>query len=357
MTAPRIVVLPGDGIGPEIMASAVEVLRAVGTFEFAEHPIGAVAIDTAGVPLPASTLAACAAADAVLLAAVGTGSPPPTPDAPRPEQGVLELRAALRLYANLRPVRAVPALQDVGPLKPDRLKDVDLVVVRELTGGLYFGQRGRNGPPEVAAFDTCVYSTAEIERVARVAFALATARNRYPRVTSVDKANVLETSRLWREVVESVAEREYPEVAVEHMLVDTAAMRIVTEPGRFDVVLTENMFGDILSDAAAAITGSIGLLPSASLPATPAPGRGVRGGLFEPVHGSAPDIAGRGVANPLGMILSAALMLRQGLGMMDAAQAVEAAVDRALDRGGLRTPDLGGAAGTAAATRAVLAEL
>ena len=348
---PSIAVLAGDGIGPEVMAAAVAVLRCVGRFEFAEYPVGAVAIDRTGSPLPADTLAACSAADAVLLGAVGTGRPSP-PGAPRPEEGVLGLRSKLGLYANLRPVRAIPALAGAGPLVPHRVSGVDLVVVRELTGGIYFGPRGRNGHE---AFDTCVYSEPEITRVARVAFALADARGT-AKVTSVDKANVLETSRLWREVVQAVAHREYPATTLEHLLVDTAAMHLVTEPARFDVLVTENMFGDILSDAAAAIVGSLGLLPSASLPAAPIAGRPVRGGLFEPVHGSAPDIAGSGMANPLGMISSAALMLRYGLGWMSAAAAVDAAVDRAL-AGGLRTKDLGGSAGTEEATRAVLAQL
>ena len=350
-STPTVAVLAGDGIGPEVMAPAIAVLRAVGSFDFAEYPVGAAAIARTGSPLPDETLAACTEADAVLLGAVGTGKPAP-PGAQRPEQGVLDLRAKLGLYANLRPVRAIPALADVCPLKPGRLAGVDLVVVRELTGGIYFGRRGRN---EVAAFDTCVYSVPEIERVAKVAFTLAAARGGSG-VTSVDKANVLETSRLWREVVQTVADREYPEAPLEHVLVDTAAMRLITEPIRFGVLVTENMFGDILSDAAAAITGSVGLLPSASLPGAPVPGRAVRGGLFEPVHGSAPDIAGSGTANPLGMISSAALMLRHGLDRQAAADAVDTAVDRALTRG-LRTRDLGGSASTAEATRAVLAHL
>jgi 3-isopropylmalate dehydrogenase len=344
----RIVLLPGDGVGPEVTAGAVEVLRAVGSFDLAEYPIGAAAIAASGEPLPPATLAACVAADAVLLGAVGTGAPA-QPGAPRPEQGVLDLRVGLGVYANIRPVRAFPALADASPLRPERIHGVDLLIVRELTGGLYFGRRGRTAHD---AFDTCVYTAAEIERVSRVAFALALGRG--GRVTSVDKANVLDTSRLWREVVQGVAEREYPGVELEHMLVDTAAMRLVTEPRRFDVILTENMFGDILSDAAAAVGGSIGLLPSASLAAVPGP-QGVPG-LFEPVHGSAPDIAGRGLANPIGAILSAALLLRQSLGRAAEADAVERAVDRVF-ADGLRTTDLGGRLGGEEVARAVVARL
>ncbi|MER7394099.1 3-isopropylmalate dehydrogenase [Streptomyces sp. NPDC000151] len=350
---PRIVALPGDGIGPEVVASALHILRAVGDFDVREYPIGAAAIDRTGRPLPPQTLAACTRADAVLLGAVGTGTQPADPDAPRPEQGVLELRKALGLYANLRPVRPFPALVDAGPLKPERTKSVDLIVVRELTGGLYFGRRARTADD---AYDTCAYTVAEIERVTRVACELAAGTGRRARVTSVDKANVLDTSRLWRETVTRVVEREYPQLALDHLLVDTAAMRLVTDPASFDIVLTENMFGDILSDETAAIAGSLGLLPSASLPGPPDPAAGVRGGLFEPIHGSAPDIAGRGHASPLGTILSVALMLRHGLGRPDAADAVETAVERALDAG-LRTPDLGGTATTDDTTRAVLAAL
>lgn len=351
-TAHSIVALPGDGAGPEVMTAALRVLEAVGDFEITEHLIGAAAIEETGHPLPEATLTACEEADAVLLAAVGTGTTRTDSEAPRPEEGVLGLRAGLGLYANLRPVRPATALHDAGPLKPERLKDVDLTVVRELTGGLYFGQRGRTAQH---AFDTCTYTSQEIERVARVAFELAARKGDGARVTSVDKANVLDTSRLWREVVQNLADREYPRIPVEHLLVDTAAMRLITEPRAFDVVLTENMFGDILSDETAAVAGSIGLLPSASLPGAPVP-EGVRGGLFEPVHGSAPDIAGQGRVNPLGMILSVALMLRHGLGMNSAADAVDSAVDEALRRG-VRTSDLGGTATTADMTRAVLTAL
>jgi 3-isopropylmalate dehydrogenase len=339
----RIVTLPGDGIGSEIMAVAVEALERLGDFEFSEHVFGGASIDAHGTALTAETLAACRAADAVLLAAVGGPKWDTTdPDAPRPEQGLLGLRKGMGLYANLRPVRPVPALYDSSPLRRERIEGTDLLVVRELTGGLYFGDRGRDGD---TAHDTCVYSVGEIERIARVAFQAAKSR-----VTSVDKANVLETSRLWREVVRRVHSEEFPNVELEHMLVDNAAMQLVSAPRHFEVLVTENMFGDILSDEAAMLTGSIGMLPSASLGEPGAPG------LFEPVHGSAPDIAGTGTANPLAMLLSAAMMLRHGLGMQNEAAALESAVDRAL-QDGLRTADLGGSATTEQARRAVLDHL
>jgi 3-isopropylmalate dehydrogenase len=338
----RILTLPGDGIGPEIMAPALAVLGRVGEFEFEEHAFGGAAIDAHGVALTEETLAACRTADAVLLAAVGGPKWDSTdPSRPRPEQGLLGLRKGLGLYANLRPVKPLPALYDASPLKRERIEGTDLLVVRELTGGIYFGEKTRTAD---TASDVCAYTREEIERIARVAFKAARAK-----VTSVDKANVLETSRLWREVVIEVQAREFPDVALEHVLVDNAAMQLVAAPGEFDVILTENMFGDILSDEAAMITGSIGLLGSASL-------GGDAPGLFEPVHGSAPDIAGTGAANPLAMLLSAAMMLRHGLDLPDAATAVESAVEKALD-GGLRTPDLGGADGTADATKAVLENL
>jgi 3-isopropylmalate dehydrogenase len=279
----------------------------------------------------------------VLLAAVGGPKWDSTdPDAPRPEQGLLGLRKGLGLYANLRPVRPLPALYDASPLRRDRIEGTNLLVVRELTGGIYFGARGRD---DGGAYDTCSYSVAEIERIARVAFEAAEAR-----VTSVDKANILETSRLWREIVTGVHSREYPHVRLEHLLVDNAAMQLIAAPRHFDVILTENMFGDILSDEAAMLTGSIGMLPSASLGAAGNPG------LFEPVHGSAPDIVGAGAANPLAMMLSTAMMLRHGLSRPAEAAAVESAVDRALESG-LRTADLGGSATTAEATRAILDNL
>jgi 3-isopropylmalate dehydrogenase len=337
---PRIVTLPGDGIGPEIMASAIEILDAVGRFDYDERLFGGASIDAHGTALTDAVLEACRGADAVLLAAVGGPKWDSTdPDAPRPEQGLLGLRKGLGLYANLRPVRPVPALYDASPLRRDRIEGTSLLLVRELTGGIYFGARGRD---DDGAYDTCTYSVGEIERIVRVAFEAAEAR-----VTSVDKANVLETSRLWREVVTGVHSREYPHIRLEHMLVDNAAMQLVAAPRHFDVIVTENMFGDILSDEAAMLTGSIGMLPSASLGAAGAPG------LFEPVHGSAPDIAGTGSANPLAMILSAAMLLRHGLSRPAEAAAVESAVDRALESG-LRTADLGGSATTAEATRAVL---
>jgi 3-isopropylmalate dehydrogenase len=341
--APRVILLPGDGIGPEIIAPAVVVLRAVGAeFDYEEHVFGGASIDAHGTALTDETLAACADADAVLLAAVGGPKWDTTdPDKPRPEQGLLGLRKGLGLFANLRPVKPLPALYDSSPLRREIIEGTDLLVVRELTGGIYFGEKTRTAD---RASDACVYTRAEIERIARVAFRAARSR-----VTSVDKANVLETSRLWREVVRGLHGAEFPNIELEHLLVDNAAMRLVAAPRHFEVIVTENMFGDILSDEAAMLTGSLGMLPSASL--------GEDGpGVFEPVHGSAPDIAGQGVANPLAMFLSAALMLRHGFGMESEAAAVESAVDRAL-ADGLRTPDLGGEAKTAQATQAVLDHL
>jgi 3-isopropylmalate dehydrogenase len=340
--AQRIVTLPGDGIGPEIMDAAGELLDRIGDFELEERLLGGASIEAHGTPLTDEVLESCRQADAVLLAAVGGPQWDTTdPDAPRPEEGLLGLRKGLGLFANLRPVRVSPALLDASPLRRERIEGTDLLVVRELTGGIYFGDRGRDGD---TAHDTCVYSVEEIERIARVAFEAAKSR-----VISVDKANILETSRLWREVVTRLHSEEFPLIELDHMLVDNAAMQLVNAPRHFEVILTENMFGDILSDEAAMLTGSIGMLPSASL--------GAGGpGLFEPVHGSAPDIAGTGKANPLAMFGSVAMMLRHGLGMEDQAAAVESAVDRALE-GGLRTPDLGGESGTEEATRAVLANL
>ncbi len=336
---PRIVLLPGDGIGPEIMEAAKQLLAAVGDFETDERLVGGASIDAHGSPLTDEVLDACRGADAVLLAAVGGPKWDSTdPDAPRPEQGLLGLRKGLGLFANIRPVRPSPALLDSSPLKRERIEGTDLIVVRELTGGIYFGDRGLEGD---TAHDTCVYSVAEIERIARVGFRMARRK-----VTSVDKANILETSRLWRKTVQRLAEDQ--PLPLEHMLVDNAAMQLVSRPAEFDVILTENMFGDILSDEAAMLTGSLGMLPSASV--------GEEGpGLYEPVHGSAPDIAGSGTANPLAMFGSVAMMLRD-IGMEDATAAVESALDLALGMG-LRTPDLGGDASTEAATRAVLAHL
>jgi 3-isopropylmalate dehydrogenase len=340
---PTIVTLPGDGIGPEVLAAALEVLNEVAPdLTYEEHLVGGAAIDATNTALPDETLEAARKSDGVLLAAVGGPKWDTTdPDKPRPEQGLLGLRHGLGLYANLRPVRPLPALYDASPLRREIIERTDLLVVRELTGGIYFGDKGRAGG---RAHDVCAYTETEIERIARTAFEAARAR-----VTSVDKANVLETSRLWREVVMRVHGAEFPNIELEHLLVDNAAMRLVAAPRHFDVILTENMFGDILSDEAAMLTGSIGLLPSASL-------GGDSAGVFEPVHGSAPDIAGQGIANPLAMFLSAALMLRHGLARADTAARIESAVDRALEAG-LRTSDLGGKATTAEATEAVLKEL
>ncbi len=354
-SVPRIVLLPGDGIGPEIVGAARRLLEALGEFEFGERPMGGCSIDAHGTALTDEVLAACRAADAVLLGAVGGPKWDTTdPSTPRPEQGLLGLRKGMGLYANLRPVRPNPALVGASPLRPELIAGTDLLVVRELTGGIYFGDSGRDGD---VAHDTCEYSAAEIERIARVGFEAARRRaagsGREPRVTSVDKANVLETSRLWREVIGRVA-LDYPDVALDHLLVDNAAMQLVSRPADFDVIVTENLFGDILSDESAMLTGSLGMLPSASLGADGKPG------LFEPVHGSAPDIAGQGIANPLATFLSAAMLLRHGLDRPEDAARIEMAVDAVLDRG-LRTPDLAGegetAVGTDEVTEAVLAEL
>jgi 3-isopropylmalate dehydrogenase len=339
----KVILLAGDGIGPEIVAPTVEVLEAAGAqLEYEPHLFGGASIDAHGTALTDETLEACRRSDAVLLGAVGGPKWDTTdPTKPRPEQGLLGLRKGLGLFANLRPVKPLPALYDSSPLKLEVIERTDLLVVRELTGGIYFGEKTRTAD---RASDACVYTREEIERIARVAFGVARSR-----VTSVDKANVLETSRLWREVVREVHGREFPNIELEHLLVDNTAMQLISAPRHFDVILTENMFGDILSDEAAMLTGSIGLLPSASLgnqdPPTP--------GLFEPIHGSAPDIAGTGAANPMAMFLSAAMMLRHGLAMDAQAAAIESAVDRALAEG-LRTPDLGGSATTADATREVL---
>ena len=331
-----IVLLPGDGIGPEVVREGRAVLEAVAAhhghlFDFTEHLIGGAAIDATGDALPGRTRVACERADAVLLGAVG-GPQWDDPKAPvRPEQGLLAIRKALGLYANLRPVRVHPALAAVSPLKAERVEGVDVLFVRELTGGLYFGwPRFREEVGDSRrAVDTLEYTEDEIRRVVRLAFRLARSRNK--RVTSVDKANVLESSRLWREVAVEVA-AEFPDVALEHQLVDSCAMRLVTAARSFDVVVTENMFGDILTDEAAVLTGSLGLLPSASL------GEGTRG-LYEPIHGSAPDIAGKDVANPIGTILSAAMLLRHSLGLRDEADTVERAV-REVIAGGARTADM-----------------
>ena len=339
-----IVLLPGDGIGPEIAAAARRVLDAVGEFSYDERLVGGASIDAHGTALTDDVLDACRGADAVLLGAVGGPRWDTTdPDAPRPEQGLLGLRKGLGLFANLRPVKPIDALLDASPLRRERIEGTDLLVVRELTGGIYFGDKTRT---DESASDACVYTVDEVERIARVGFEAA--ERRRGRLTSVDKANVLETSRLWREVVVRIG-ADYPRIELDHLLVDNAAMQLVSDPRRFDVVVTENMFGDILSDEAAMLTGSLGMLPSASL-------GGDGPGLFEPVHGSAPDIAGKGIANPLATFLSAAMLLRDGLGMATEAERVEAAVEAVL-AGGLRTADLGGDATTERVTEAVLAQL
>src|SRR5213075_2130327 len=327
----RIDVLSGDGIGPEVIAQAVRVLEAVGErfairFALDALPVGAAGVRAANNPLPPETRVAVTRSDAVLLGAVGDPSLDTAPRELKPETGLLALRKLLNVYANLRPVALHPALAACSPLKPNRLRGVDLLVVRELTGGLYYGEpRGRNG---TRAVNTLVYTIAEIERIARVAFEAA--RGRRKLVMSVDKANVLEVSQLWRETVTEVA-RAFPDVRLEHSYVDTAAMRLVSDPAALDVVLTENMFGDILSDEAAVLAGSLGLLPSASLGDGP--------GLFEPVHGSAPPLAGRDVANPLGAIATVGLLLRHGLHLPEAADAVDQAVAAALEAGA-RTEDI-----------------
>jgi 3-isopropylmalate dehydrogenase len=355
----RIVVLAGDGIGPEIIGATRQVLDAVGDFEYTEHLIGGASIDEHGVALTDEVIAACKDSDAVLLGAVGgpkwDEAVAKDPTAPRPEQGLLGIRKALGLYANLRPVKPSPALIDASPLKKELIDGTDLLVVRELTGGIYFGASGRREENGGTAYDECAYSVPEIERIARVAFEAARQRSDSPRVLSVDKANVLESSRLWRETVKQVAE-EYPDVELDHLLVDFAAMKLVSAPAEIDVIVTENLFGDILSDEAAMLTGSLGMLPSASIGAEGEPG------LFEPVHGSAPDIAGQGLANPLATMLSAAMMLRYGLGDGGAADRIENAVDAVLAKG-LRTPDIyeGGEGetrvGTEEVTASVLTEL
>ena len=343
----RIAVLPGDGIGPEVTDAALAILRAVAPdIQATEHPLGGAGIDAAGAPLPPETLAACQRADAVLLGAVGG----PAYDeaarrgAPRPEAGLLALRKALGLFANLRPSRLFAGLEDASPLRPERVAGTDILIVRELTGGVYFGEK-REGTEE--ASDLMPYSRAEVERVARIAFEAA--RGRRGRLVSVDKANVLATSRLWRAVVDAVA-GDYPDVALSHVLVDAMAMHLVTHPADYDVIVTENLFGDVLSDELSAIVGSVGLAPSASLGAPGTPG------LFEPIHGSAPDIAGTGAANPIGAILSGAMLLRHAGGRADAADRIERAVADVV-RIGPRTRDLGGDADTLAVTDAVLTRL
>jgi 3-isopropylmalate dehydrogenase len=348
-----IAVLAGDGIGAEVTAEAVRALQKVASrfdhrFEFESGLLGGAAIDATGSPLPPATLALARRADAILLGAVG-GPQWSDPDAAvRPEQGLLQLRKALGLFANLRPVVPHPAVLDASPIKGELLRGVDIMVVRELTGGIYFGEKTRTA---TEAVDICRYSVMEIERVVRLAAHLARARRK--KLTSVDKANVLETSRLWRSTVNLIMPAEFPDVAVEHMLVDSAAMHLLQRPRDFDVIVTENMFGDILTDEASMLAGSLGLLPSASL------GANSRGGLFEPIHGSAPDIAGRGMANPYAAISSAAMLLRYSLRLDAEAKALDEAVYRAIS-GGALTADLaapGKSITTRAAADAVLAVL
>jgi 3-isopropylmalate dehydrogenase len=336
-----ITVLAGDGIGPEVTREGVRALEKVARlfgheFVFDARDFGGIAIDDHGDPLPEETLKSCLAADAILLGAIG-GPKWSAPDAKlRPEAGLLRLRKELGVYANLRPVTVHPALADSTTLKPEVVRGVNLVFVRELTGGIYFGEKHRTA---TEASDLCRYTAAEIERVTRVAARLAMARRK--KLISIDKSNVLDTSRLWREVVTRVVKNEFPEVQLEHLLVDAAAMHLIRRPADFDVIVTENMFGDILTDEASMLAGSLGLSPSASL------GDGPRG-LYEPIHGSAPDIAGKGIANPIGTILSAALLLRHSLGLEAEARAIERAVATALDQG-LRTADIA-AGGTAVST-------
>ncbi len=349
-----IVLLPGDGIGPDVVASAVRVLERVGhvfthKWTFTEKMIGGRALHASQAALPADTLAACKAADAVLLGAVGDPAFDAMPPSQRPESALLKLRAELGVFANLRPARVWPGLAEAGPLKPEILAGTDLVVVRELNGGLYYGQPRGWQDDRSAALNTMRYTRGEVDRVARVAFKLAQSRRR--RLVSVDKANVLEVSQLWRSVVVDVA-RDFPDVTLTHEYVDAAAMKLALAPAKFDVLLPENLFGDILSDEAGAVCGSLGLLPSASLGPGP--------GLFEPVHGSAPDLAGRDVANPIGAIATAAMLLSDGLGLQKEGAAVVAAVEHVLSAG-LRTADLAGAGapvvGTRAFTDAVVAAL
>lgn len=349
----RIMLLAGDGIGPEVVQEARRVLEAVASMStfslaFESRLIGGASIDATGEALSEETLEACRVSDAILLGAVGGPAWSDPAAVVRPEQGLLRLRRELGLFANLRPVLAYPGLAEDSALRADRVRDVDLIVVRELTGGLYFGkpqyQEVRDGVRR--AVDTLVYTDTEIRRIVRLAFDIA--RTRRKRLTSVDKANVLESSRLWRQVTEEVS-NEYPDVRLEHQLVDSCAMKLILNAKDFDVVVTENMFGDILTDEAAVLGGSLGMLPSASL------GTG-RAGLYEPIHGSAPDLAGRGVANPIGAILSAAMLLRHSLGLKQEAAAIETAVNDTIARGP-RTADIGGSASTAEVTDVIIRHL
>lgn len=338
--------LAGDGIGPEIMAAGLEVLKAVAAridfaYEIDAKPFGGTGIDAVGHPLPEETLAAAKSADAILLAAIGG---PKYDKAPvRPEQGLLAIRKELQLFANIRPVRIFDALKHLSPLKPERIDGVDFVVVRELTGGIYFGEHQLN---DDSARDINDYSVHEIRRIIRKAFELAQFRGK--KVTSIDKQNVLATSKLWRQIAEEVA-TEFPDVTLEYQLVDSAAMIMITNPSRFDVVVTENLFGDILSDESSVLPGTLGVMPSASHS-----DKGPR--LYEPIHGSAPDIAGQGIANPVSMILSVAMMLRESFGEVAGAELIENAVDKTFNQG-ILTRDLGGTASTADMTAAIIANL
>lgn len=348
-----ITILPGDGIGPEVAAAGRRVLEAIGDqfghrFEFSEQLVGGAGIDAEGDPLPPDALASCRDSHAVLLGAVG-GPKWSDPSAPvRPEQGLLNLRAALGVFANIRPVEIFPELSGASPLKRELLEGVDIMVIRELTGGIYFGEKSRESD---RATDLCVYTVPEVERIVRVAAKIAAGRR--GQVCSVDKSNVLETSRLWRDVTNQVMSEEFPEVSLEHLLVDAAAMHLISRPADFDVIVTENMFGDILTDEASMLTGSMGMLPSASLGET-----GV--GLYEPIHGSAPDIAGKGIANPCGTIGSVAMLLRHSLELEDEAIAVETAIRRTISAG-KRTADIAVPGetplGTDAMTDEIVAEL
>jgi len=359
MTHANLVLTPGDGIGPEVVGAALQVLQAVSdrfghTFHTQEYPIGGCAIDAFGTALPAETLEAALKADAVLLGAVGGPRWDDPSASVRPEQGLLNLRKSMEVFANLRPVQLYPELLDASPVRPERLQGVDLLVVRELTGDVYFGEpklrRVVNG--ELQAIDTMSYTEHEIRRVAHIAFQLA--RGRRKKVSSVDKANVLESSRLWRQVVTEVSQA-YPDVSLEHVLVDAAAMFLISRPASFDVLVTGNMFGDILTDEASVLTGSMGNLPSASLGQVQN-SLGLPRGLYEPIHGSAPDIAGKGIANPIGTIMSAAMLLRYSFGLLGEADAVEGAVKQAI-AGGCRTRDLGGNLNTQQMANAVIANL
>ena len=350
----HIALLPGDGIGPEVAGAARRVLESAAAIEgldlrFTEATIGGAALDREGDPLPPTTLRVCESADAMLLGAVGGPKWAGAPVDQRPEAGLLRLRRHFELFANLRPVRPTPALARLSPLRPERLAGVDLLFVRELTGGIYFGPRREQGESDHAE-DTMLYTTPEVERIARVAFDLA--RDRRRKVTSVDKANVLASMRLWRRTATKVA-ADYPDVELEHRLVDACAMQILTEPASFDVILTGNLFGDVLSDEAAVLAGSLGVLPSASLGASGS-------GLFEPIHGSAPDLSGRGIANPVGAILSAALLLRHAAGQEASARRIEIAVEAALEDGCFTAdlaPDPGRALSTEEMTDAIVRHL